>query len=222
MKFLEKLTEGAGIALNYAAGVASIWFGAVCTLISLGIWGVWGVGLPSVLFFALFGLTPIGGGAWLFRRGKIQKQLFKVKLQKEAVRELAFTHQGRLKPIELANDQEWTEERALEVLKNLVAEDPDRIELQLDYESGEIYFEFPDIIRAIEAQAQYQALPISETLGRKAVEMAVVVGKTIETFREYTEYTQQTVSEHRKQKKEEKYRAKIEQFLHEIDKLKNQ
>ncbi len=222
MKFLDKLTEGAGIALNYVTGVAFMWFGAVCSLISLVIWGIAGVGAPSAIFFVLFGLTPIGSGAWLFRRGKIQKQLFKVKLQKEFVRELAFKHQGQLRPVELANYQEWTEERALEVLKNLAAEDPDRIELQLDYGSGEIYFEFPDIIRVIEAQGQYQALPISETLGRKAVEMAVVLGKAIETFREYKDYTQDTVSQHQQQKREEKYRAKIERFLREIDGLKNQ
>ena len=222
MKLLEKLTQGTGIALNYVGGVASIWFGAMFTLISLVIWGITGFSAPLAIIFVLFGLMPIGGGIWLFRRGKIQKQLLKVKLQKETVRKLAFKHQGRLLPINLARHQGWTEERALEVLKNLVAEDPDRIELQLDYESGEIYFEFSDIIRAIESQGQYQSLPISATLGRKAVEIAMILGKTIETFYEYAEYTQQTVSQHQQQKKDEKYRLKIERFLREIEELKNQ
>jgi hypothetical protein len=222
MKMLEKLTKGAGIALNYIAGLGFMWFGAICTLISLGIWGISGFGAYSAIFFVLFGATPIGGGALLFRRGRIQQQLFKVKLLKEAVRKLAFKRQGRLRPIDLAQDQDYTEERALDVLKNLTAEDPNRIELQLDYDSGEIYFEFSDIIRAIEAQREYQALPISETLEKKAVEMAQVLGKTVETFHEYIEYTQQAASDHQKQKKVEKYKQKVERFLNEIDELKQQ
>jgi hypothetical protein len=158
----------------------------------------------------------------LFRRGRIQQQLLKVKLLKEAVRKLAFKRQGRLQPIELAREQNYSEERALDVLKNLAAEDPDRIELQLDYDSGEIYFEFSDILRALEAQKEYQALPISETLGRKAVDIAKIVGKTIDTFYEYIEYTQQAASDHQKQKKAEQYKQKVERFLHEIDELKQQ
>jgi len=222
MKMLEKLTKGAGIALNYVAGLASIWFGAICTLISLIIWGLGGIGPYSAIFFALFGVTPIGGGIWLFRRGRIQQQLFKVKLLKEAIRKLAFKRQGRLRPVDLAREQDYTEERALGVLKNLAAEDPDRVELQLNYDSGEIYFEFSDIIHALEAQKEYQALPISETLGRKAVEIAQTIGKTVETFYDYVEYTQQAASGHQKQKKAEQYKRKVERFLHEIDELKQQ
>ncbi len=222
MKMLEKVTKGAGIALNYVAGLASIWFGAICTLISLGIWGFAGFGVPSVIFFVLFGATPIGGGIWLFRRGRIQQQLFKVKLLKEAVRRLAFKKQGRLRPIDLAQDRDYPEEKALDILKNLAAEDPARIELQLDYDSGEIYFEFSDIIRAIEARKEYQALPVSETLGRKAVEMALVLGKTVETFREYIEYTQQAAADQQRQQRAERYKRKVEQFLNEINELKQQ
>jgi len=222
MKLFEKLTEGAGIAVNYIGGIASLWFGAVCSLLSLIIWGLTGMSLPLGIFLGVFGLAPIGGGIWLFRRGRVLRQLFKVKLQKEDVRRLAFQHQGRLKAADLAQYHSWSEERALNILKNLAAEDPERIDLQLDYESGEIYFEFSDIMRAIESQKQYQALPISETVGRKAVEIAMTLGKTIDTFYDYVEFTRQTVSEHQKQKKDEKYRTKIEQFLREIDELKNQ
>ncbi len=99
------------------------------------------------------------------------------------VRKLAFRHQGRLKPADLAREHAWTEERALETLKNLAAEDPERIELQLNYDSGEIYFEFADIIRAIEQRETYQALPFSETLERKAIDIAFTLGKTINTFK---------------------------------------
>ncbi|GAK60334.1 hypothetical protein U27_00225 [Candidatus Vecturithrix granuli] len=222
MKFLEKVTEGAGIALNYMAGVASLWFGAVCTLIAFVIWSVAGVGLPSIFFFAIFGIAPLGGGVWLVQRGRIQRQLLKVKLQKEMVRKLAFRHQGRLKPADLAREQDWTEERALETLKNLAAEDPERIELQLNYDSGDIYFEFSDIIRAIEQREAYQALPISETLERKAIDIALTLGKTIDTFQEYLAYTRQTASQRQTQKKEELYRTKIERFLREVDELKQQ
>ena len=163
---------------------------------------------------------PIGGGIWLFRRGRIQQQLLKVKLLKEAVRKLAFKKQGRLRPIDLAQERDYTEAQALEVLKNLAAEDPDRVELQLDYDSGAIYFEFADIMRAIEARKEYQALPISETLGRKAVDIAMILGKTVETFYEYVDYAQTAAAGHQKQLKAEKYKRKVEHFLHEIDELK--
>lgn len=222
MKMLEKLTEGAGIAFNYVAGVASLWVGAGFTLISLIWWAISGLNAPLAVFFSLFGALPIGGGILLFRRGRIQQNLLKVRLLKEAVRKLAFRKQGRLRPIDLAQERDYTEEQSLEVLKNLVAEDPNRIELQLDYESGEIYFEFPGIIRAIESQREYQALPISKNLGRKAVEIAMVLGKTVETFHEYLEYTQKTASDHRKQTKTEHYKRKVEQFLEEINELKQQ
>ena len=220
MKLSEKLTKGAGIALNYVAGLGSIWFGAICTMISLGIWGISGFGVSSGIFFLVFGATPIGGGIWLFRRGRIQQQLLKVKLLKEAVRKLAFKKQGRLRPSDLAHDRDYTEEHALEVLKNLAAEDPDRVELQLDYDSGEIYFEFADIMRAIEARKEYQALPISETLGRKAIDIAMILGKTVETFYEYVDYAQKATTDHQKQLKAEKYKRKVEHFLQEIDELK--
>lgn len=228
MKLLEKVTTGAGIALNYVAGVASIWFGAICSLVTLSIWGFAGVGPASAVFFALFGLTPIGGGIWLFRRGKIQRDLFKVKLLKESVRELAFQHHGRLRPIELAQARGYSEEQALDILKNLVAEDPERIELELDYESGELYFEFADILRAIETQRGYPSLPLSDTLGKKAVDIAQVLGKTVGTFYEYVEYSRASASEHHKQHKQhkqhkaEKYKQKVEQFLQEIEQLKHE
>ena len=222
MKFLDKLTEGAGIAANYVGGIAAIWLGGIVTLFSLIGWSMFGLSVPLGAILGLFGIAPIGGGAWLFRRGRVLQQVFKVKLQKEDVRRLAFQHKGRLKPSELAAYHNWDEERALNILKNLAAEDPERIELQLDYESGELAFEFRDICRALEAQKAYSALPITETVGRKAVEIAMTLGKTIDTFQDYVEFTRETVSEHQKHKKEERYRAKIEQFLDEIDELRKE
>jgi hypothetical protein len=222
MKMLEKIGEGAGIAANYAVGVGAIWFGAVSILISLLIWGLGGgIGPYSGAFFVLFGAAPVGGGIWMFRRGKIQQQLFKVKLLKEAVRKLAFKKQGRLRPAELAEAQSYSEERALHILKSLAAEDPDRVELQLDYESGELYFEFPEIIRAIEAKKEYQALPTSKTLDNKAVEIARTLGKTVETFYDYVEYARQVSADQRKQEKIAQYKQKIERFVREIETLKN-
>jgi hypothetical protein len=213
MKMLEKVTKGAGIAMNYIAGLGAIWFGGGFTLLSLILWAIFGLQPFVIVLFLLFGATPIGGGIWLFRRGKIQQELFKVKLLKEAIRKLAFQHQGRLRPAELAHEENYTEERALNILKNLAAEDPSRVELQLDYDSGELYFEFSDIMRAIEAQKEYQALPVSKTLEKKAVDIALMLGKTVETFYEYIEVAQD-------QKKAEKYKQKVEQFLQGIDDLK--
>jgi hypothetical protein len=217
MKMLEKVTQGAGIALNYIVGAGAIWFGGGFTLLSLILWAVFGLQPFVIVFFLLFGATPVGGGIWLFRRGKIQQDLFKVKLLKEAIRKLAFQRQGCLRPAELAQAENYTEERALNILKNLAAEDPNRVELQLDYDSGELYFEFSDIMRAIEAQKEYQALPMSKTLEKKAVDIALTIGKTVETFYEYIEYAQQAATD---QKKVEKYKHKVEQFLHEIEELK--
>lgn len=219
MKMLQKVTEGAGIAMNYVAGIAMFWFGAGCTLLSLILWGFLGMGVPLGVFLGLFGLVPLGAGMWLFRRGRIQQQLFKVKLLKESVRQLAFKQQGRLRPAELAQAQGYSEDRALNILKNLAAEDPDRVELQLDYESGELYFEFTDILRAIEARKEYQALPLSNTLGAKAVDIAKMLGKTVETFYDYVEYARNTTAN---QKKVEQYKRKVIEFLHEIEELKQQ
>ena len=222
MNLSEKLTQGAGIAFAYAGGVAAIWLGGLCTLISLIVWGVGGFSIPLALIFAIFGLAPLGTGIWLFRRGKVLRDLLKVKLQKETVRKLAFQKQGRLTPKDLARAQNWGEEKALNALKNLAAEDPERMTLQLNYESGEIYFDFSDILESLEARKQYQALPLSNALGDKAVDIAMILGKTIDTFQDYVEMTRETVSQQRHEKREERYRAKIERFLDEIETLKNQ
>ena len=221
MNLSEKLTQGAGIAFAYAGGVAALWLGGLCTLISLIIWGIAGFSLPLAMFLGIFGLAPLGTGFWLFRRGKVLRDLLKVKLQKETVRKLAFQKQGRLTPKDLARAQGWSEEKALNMLKNLAAEDPERMVLQLNYDSGEIYFDFSDILESLEARKQYQALPLSNTLGEKAVDIAMILGKTIDTFQDYVEMTRETVSHQQHEKREERYRAKIERFLDELEELKN-
>ena len=226
MKMLEKVGEGAGIAMNYVIGAGAIWFGAGWSVFSLLLWTVLayfqvqGIGLPLGISVALLGVTPIGVGSWLFRRGRIQQQLFKVKLLKEAVRKLAFERQGRLRPLELAEARNYSEDRALNVLKNLAAEDPDRVELQLDYDSGELYFEFPDIVRSLESQREYQALPESNTLDKKAVDLARTLGKTVETFYDYVKCTQSTSRQSRE--KVARYKHKLDQFVRDIDALKQQ
>ena len=149
------------------------------------------------------------------------RDILKVKLQKETVRKLAFQKQGRLTPKDLARAQGWGEEKALNVLKNLAAEDPERMVLQLNYDSGEIYFDFSDILESLEARKQYQALPLSNALGEKAVDIAMILGKTIDTFQDYVEMTRETVSHQQHEKREERYRAKIERFLDELEELKN-
>ena len=222
MNLSEKLTQGAGIAFAYAGGVAALWLGGLCTLFSLIFWGISGFSLPLALFFAIFGLAPLGTGFWLFKRGKVLREILKVKLQKETVRKLAFQKQGRLTPKDLARAQNWGEEKALNVLKNLAAEDPERMTLQLNYESGEIYFDFSDILESVDARKQYQALPLSNALGEKAVDIAMMLGKTIDTFQDYVEMTRETVSHQQHEKREERYRAKIERFLDEIEELKQQ
>lgn len=222
MNLSEKLTQGAGIAFAYAGGVAALWLGGLCTLFSLIFWGISGFSLPLALFFAIFGLAPLGTGFWLFKRGKVLREILKVKLQKETVRKLAFQKQGRLTPKDLARAQGWGEEKALNVLKNLAAEDPERMTLQLNYESGEIYFDFSDILESVDARKQYQALPLSNALGEKAVDIAMMLGKTIDTFQDYVEMTRETVSHQQHEKREERYRAKIERFLDEIEELKQQ
>jgi hypothetical protein len=219
MKMLDKVTEGAGIALNYLVGLGMLWFGSGCSVLTLILWAIFGLGVALSVFGAVFGLLPIGLGVWLFRRGRIQQQLFKVKLLKEAVRKLAFQHDGRLQPAALASAQGYTTDKALNILKNLAAEDPERVELQLDYDSGELYFEFADIRRALAARAEYQALPPSATLGLKAVELSQMVGKTVETFYEYVAYAQNAATD---PKKIEKYKQKVTQFVEEIEALKHQ
>ena len=226
MKMLEKVGEGAGIAMNYVVGAGAIWFGVGWSVFSVLLWTVLayfhveGAALPLGISAALLGITPIGVGSWLFRRGRIQQQLFKVKLLKESVRKLAFQRQGRLRPLELAHAKSYTEEHALTVLKNLAAEDPDRVELQLDYDSGELYFEFPDIIRSLEARHEYQAVPASKALDKKAVELARMLGKTVETFYDYVKCAQAT--DRQSLEKVERYKHKLDQFVRDIEALKQQ
>lgn len=217
MKLVDKLLHGAGIALHYMLGLGLLWMGGGITLLCLILWGIIGMSGPLGIALAVFGLTPLAAGVWLFRRGRIQQQLLKVKLLKESVRKLAFAHHGRLRPAELANAQGLSEEDALKVLRNLVAEDPQRVELQLDYASGELYFEFADILRAIEARKEYQALPASNTLGTKAVDIAMMLGKTVDTFYEYVECAKSTMAD---EKRMEHYKQKVTQFLQEIEELK--
>ena len=222
MNLSEKLTQGAGIAFAYAGGVAALWLGSVVTLGSLIAAGAGWLNIWLVLIWGLFGAAPLGTGFWLFKRGKVLREILKVKLQKETVRKLAFQKQGRLTPKDLARAQNWGEEKALNVLKNLAAEDPERMTLQLNYESGEIYFDFSDILESVDARKQYQALPLSNALGEKAVDIAMMLGKTIDTFQDYVEMTRETVSHQQHEKREERYRAKIERFLNEIEELKQQ
>ena len=60
MNLSEKLTQGAGIAFAYAGGVAAIWLGGLCTLISLIVWGVGGFSIPLALSaFVLFRIFDI-------------------------------------------------------------------------------------------------------------------------------------------------------------------
>lgn len=81
------------------------------------------------------------------------KELLRVKLQKELVRKAAFQSDGRLTPKELASAQGWSVEHALNVLKNLAAEDPERMTLHWIMISGEVYSEFADILLAPGAAA---------------------------------------------------------------------
>jgi hypothetical protein len=226
MKMLEKVGEGAGIAMNYVVGAGAIWFGVGWSAFALLLWlvlpllGAANIAWPLGVSVAVLGMTPIGVGTWLFRRGRIQQQLFKVKLLKEAVRKLAFQHQGRLRPLELAQAKSYSEEQALKVLKSLAAEDPERVELQLDYESGELYFEFTDILRLLDSQREYQAVPESKTLDKRAVELARMLGKTVETFYDYVKYAQSTNAQ--SQEKVAKYKQKLDQFVRDIEALKQQ
>ena len=58
----------------------------------------------------------------------------RLKLRRVLVLIVAFHSDGRLTPKELASAQGWSVEHALNVLKNLAAEDPERMTLQLDYD----------------------------------------------------------------------------------------
>ena len=83
-----------------------------------------------------------------------------------------------------------------------------------------MYFEFADILLALQARRQYQALPMSDTLGQKAVELATTLGKTLDAFNEYVEARRETASQQQHEKREDQYRAKVERFLDELDALK--
>ncbi len=156
MKNPEKISERFGINFDFHMGMAALILGSLNTFIFLSIWAHWGVQVSGIITYVGLGMVPLLIGVGLLRRGRLRKAKFTKKLLQDTVRRIAFRSGGRIKPLDLVNTLGYTSQKALQLLRELAAEDPENIELKLDYDTGEIYFEFQDILKSIEANKSFE------------------------------------------------------------------
>jgi len=221
MKNLDKISEGAGITFDFVAGSASVAIGLLNTFLFLIAWAAWGLQAPIVAIYLLFGLTPLGIGVGLLKRGKARKTAFKRKLLRDSIRRIAFRNQGRVKPLDLVSTLGYTSREALQALREITAEDPENIDLYLDYDTGEIYFEFQDIIKSVEAGKSYEEnLVQPRTWTEAASRVAKRIDEVLNLFDTYREYKRQLLAEGSLNGKLEEYKSRVKQLREEIERIR--
>lgn len=221
MKSIDKISEGASIAFNFAAGGVSILIGLVITFLFLIIWGILGLQAPFVAGYLLFGLTPLGIGIGLLKRGHARKTAFKRKLLRNSIRKIAFQNQGRVRPVDLVTEWGYTSQEALRALREITAEDPENVDLQLDYDTGEIYFEFQDIIKSIETGKPYEENFFNpRTWTETATQVAKRIDEVLNLFDAYWTYKQRLLRESSLNGKLEEYKSKVWQLREEIEQIR--
>ena len=186
MKIYDKVVAGAGAAVSFAGGVVLVVGSLIVTMAVLIIWGVSGsVGVFSSVFLALFGAIPLVTGIFLIRRGIVLKQVLAARLENDKVRRIAFEHHGRLRPIDLAKEMGCTENEARDILSNLAAQDTSQIELDLDFDTGDLFFDFIDIKRLSDHQRSYQSPSHAAPVQKTAIDYAILIRKTVDAFLNY-------------------------------------
>jgi len=156
MRNPDKISEKSSITFNFTAGVVSIAAGLLNTFLFLMVWASWGVHPSGIAAYVGLGLVPLGIGIGLLRRSRARKAKFTKRLLRDVVRKIAFRNHGRVKPLDLVRVLGYNSQEALRVLREIAAEDPENVELQLNYDTGEVYFEFQDILKSIEAGKSYE------------------------------------------------------------------
>jgi hypothetical protein len=221
MKDLDKISEGARITFDFVAGIISLVAGTLVTFLFFVAWATLGLQAPVVGGYILFGLLPLGMGITLIKRGRDRKAIFKRKLLRDAVRKIALRKGGKVKPGDLINTLGYTSSEAIQALRTLTAEDPDNIDLQLDYDTGDIYFEFQDIIRDTQGNASYKGV-ISEspTWTDTALNVAKRVDQILTLFNTYRECRRQLMSQSALNGKLEEYKSKAQQLQEEIERIR--
>ncbi|HWP49935.1 MAG TPA: SUMF1/EgtB/PvdO family nonheme iron enzyme [Candidatus Limnocylindrales bacterium] len=156
MKNPEKISERFGINFDFTVGTAALILGSLNTFIFLSIWAHWGLQVSGIIAYIGLAMIPLLIGIGLLRRVCLRKAKFMKKLLQDTVRRIALRNGGRIKPFDLVTTLGYNSQKALKLLRELAAEDPENIELKLNYDTGEIYFEFQDILKSIEAGRSFE------------------------------------------------------------------
>jgi formylglycine-generating enzyme required for sulfatase activity len=156
MKNPEKISERFGINFDFTMGTAALILGSLNTFIFLSIWAHWGLQVSGIIAYLGLGMIPLLIGIGLLRRGRTRKAKLVKKLLQDTVRKIALRNGGRIKPLDLVDTLGYNSQKALKLLRELAAEDPENIELKLNYDTGEIYFEFQDVLKSIEADRSFE------------------------------------------------------------------
>jgi formylglycine-generating enzyme required for sulfatase activity len=156
MKNPEKISEKFGINFDLNMGIAALILGSLNTFIFLSIWAHWGIQIEGIVAYIGLGIVPLFIGVTLLRRGRTRKTKLVKKLLQDTVRRIALRSGGRIKPLDLVNTLGYNSQKALQILQELAAEDPENTELKLNYDTGEIYLEFQDILKSIEAGRSFE------------------------------------------------------------------
>ncbi|HWP46943.1 MAG TPA: hypothetical protein VNM22_07245 [Candidatus Limnocylindrales bacterium] len=221
MKSIDKISEGVSITFDFAAGGVSVLIGLLVTFFFLLVWGIFGLQAPFVAGYLLFGLTPLGIGIGLLKRGHTRKTAFKRKLLRNAIRKIAFQNRGKVRPLDLVTGLGYSSQEALQALREITAEDPENIDLQLDYDTGEIYFEFQDIIKSIEAGKPYEETFFNpRTWTETAAKVAKRIDELLNLFDAYRTYKHRLLAESSLNGKLEEYQFKVRQLREEIEQIR--
>lgn len=156
MKNPEKISEKFGINFDLNMGIAALILGSLNTFIFLSIWAHWGIQIEGIVAYIGLGIVPLFIGVTLLRRGRTRKAKLVKKLLQDTVRRIALRSGGRIKPLDLVNTLGYNSQKALQILQELAAKDPENTELKLNYDTGEIYLEFQDILKSIEAGRSFE------------------------------------------------------------------
>ena len=192
MKLPEVFKKRFGIVLKHTIGIVGMGWGAFSAgCISL-LWAIlhaagvselqWPIGV-SYLFFSV---SPFGIGLWLYRKGTIEKKLLDIRLLKAEIYRLAEKTNGVLYPHHLASSRKIEIEQATELLNLLSAEDPGKVRLELDFDSGEIYYTFPSLQEELYRRETASKRQKENRLHSRAVDIAKALEIATKTFQQYT------------------------------------
>jgi formylglycine-generating enzyme required for sulfatase activity len=156
MRDPDKISKKSDIQFDFNVGATTLAVGILNTFFFLMVWASWDVHTSGVIAYLVLGFTPLIIGVGLLKRSHTRKTAFLKRLLRDAVRRIAFRNEGKATPLDLVVALGYSSRKALQVLRDVAIEDPDNVELRLNYNTGEVYLEFRDIIKSIEAGKSYE------------------------------------------------------------------